>query len=95
MFWKVKKIMYVGGQRYSVPLDGDVIFGYYRKDALENEEHKKKFKEKYGYDLAPPPHGSNTGTSQSFSRVLTGLELEDPALAFLKRRVPRMLGPIF
>jgi multiple sugar transport system substrate-binding protein len=51
---KTKRIMYVGGERYSVPLDGDVIFGYYRKDALENDQNKKKFKAKYGYDLAVP-----------------------------------------
>lgn len=51
---KTKKIMYVNGQRYSVPMDGDVIFGYYRKDALENPAHKAKFKAKYGYALAAP-----------------------------------------
>ena len=51
---KTKRIMYVSGERYSVPMDGDVIFGYYRKDALENEEYKQQFKEKYGYDLAVP-----------------------------------------
>ncbi len=51
---KTKQIMYVGGERYSVPLDGDVIIGYYRKDALENDQNKQKFKDKYGYDLAAP-----------------------------------------
>ncbi|MDB6001296.1 MAG: hypothetical protein JWP52_2995, partial [Rhizobacter sp.] len=51
---KTKRIMYVGAERYSVPLDGDVIMGYYRKDALENDASKQKFKAKYGYDLAPP-----------------------------------------
>jgi multiple sugar transport system substrate-binding protein len=39
---------------YAVPLDGDSIILYYRKDALENEEYKASFKEKYGYDLAVP-----------------------------------------
>lgn len=51
---KTQRIMYVGDERYSVPLDGDVIIGYYRKDALENDAHKQKFKAKYGYDLAAP-----------------------------------------
>ena len=51
---KTKRIMYVGAERYSVPLDGDVLMGYYRKDALENDAHKQKFKAKYGYDLAAP-----------------------------------------
>jgi len=31
---KVQKVMFFLGERYSVPMDGDVIFGYYRKDAL-------------------------------------------------------------
>ena len=51
---KTKRIMYVGAERYSVPLDGDVIMGYYRKDAFENDASKTKFKAKYGYDLAAP-----------------------------------------
>jgi multiple sugar transport system substrate-binding protein len=51
---KTKQLMYVGGERYSVPMDGDVIIGYYRRDALENEEYKQRFKGKYKYDLTPP-----------------------------------------
>ena len=51
---KTQKIMFVGGERYSVPLDGDVIFGYYRTDALDNAEHQKKFEDKFGYALAAP-----------------------------------------
>lgn len=51
---KTKTIMYVGGKRYSVPMDGDVIFGYYRKDAVDNPKHAAGFKKKYGYNLAPP-----------------------------------------
>lgn len=51
---RVKRIMYVGGQRYSVPLDGDVIVGYYRTDAFGNPQAKPRFRAKYGYDLAPP-----------------------------------------
>lgn len=39
---------------YAVPLDGDSIILYYRKDALENEEYKAQFKEEYGYDLEVP-----------------------------------------
>ncbi|GGF93561.1 ABC transporter substrate-binding protein [Paenibacillus abyssi] len=42
------------GKRYAVPIDGDSIIMYYRKDALENEEYKKQFEDKYGYPLAPP-----------------------------------------
>jgi multiple sugar transport system substrate-binding protein len=42
------------GKRYAVPIDGDSIIMYYRKDALENPEYKTKFQAKYGYPLAPP-----------------------------------------
>lgn len=50
----VQKIMYSEGQRYTVPLDGDIIFGYYRTDALDNPDHKKRFADKYKYELARP-----------------------------------------
>lgn len=50
----VQHLMYVKGKRYTVPMDGDVIFGYYRKDAIDNPKHKAAFKKKFGYTLAPP-----------------------------------------
>lgn len=51
---KTQQIMYVGGERYSVPMDGDVIIGYYRTDAIENEEYQQQFEDEYGYPLAAP-----------------------------------------
>ncbi|CEP66563.1 Bacterial extracellular solute-binding, family 1 [Moorella glycerini] len=42
------------GKPYAIPLDGDNHMMFYRKDALENPEYQKKFKEKYGYDLRVP-----------------------------------------
>lgn len=42
------------GKVYSIPDDGDVISLYYRRDLFEDPENKRKFKEKYGYELAPP-----------------------------------------
>ncbi len=42
------------GTWYAVCSDGDVHMFYYRKDAFDNPEHKRKFKAKYGYDLEPP-----------------------------------------
>ncbi|MHC1773738.1 MAG: extracellular solute-binding protein [Flexilinea sp.] len=42
------------GKKYAIPLDGDSIILYYRKDAFEVEEYKAKFKEQYGYDLEVP-----------------------------------------
>ena len=37
-----------------MPLDGDIHTKSYNKVAFERPENKQKFKEKYGYDLAPP-----------------------------------------
>ena len=42
------------GKTYAIPLDGDSILLYYRKDAFENEEYKARFKEQYGYELEVP-----------------------------------------
>lgn len=50
----VQRTMYYKGERYTIPLDGDVIFGYYRTDALDNDENKAKFEAKYGYPLRVP-----------------------------------------
>jgi len=52
---QVKKLMYVKGKRYTVPMDGDMIMMYYRKDAFGHPEAASKFKSKYGYDLPVPP----------------------------------------
>lgn len=42
------------GTWYATCSDGDVHMFYYRKDAFDNPEYKRKFKAKYGYELAPP-----------------------------------------
>jgi multiple sugar transport system substrate-binding protein len=39
---------------YGLPYDGDCINLYYRKDLFDNAEYQKRFKKKFGYDLAPP-----------------------------------------
>lgn len=46
--------MYWGGTLYAMPLDGDIHIMFYNKAAFDRPENKQKFKEKYGYDLAPP-----------------------------------------
>lgn len=51
---KVQKLSYASGSRYTIPLDGDVIMLYYRKDAFESQEAKDKHKAKYGSELAVP-----------------------------------------
>jgi multiple sugar transport system substrate-binding protein len=42
------------GKQYGLVVDGDVLVTYYRKDLFEDPENQAAFKEKYGYDLAPP-----------------------------------------
>ena len=39
---------------YGFPDDGDTLVFYYRKDIFEDAENQAAFKEKHGYDLAPP-----------------------------------------
>lgn len=55
--------MKVEGKIYGFPDDGDVLIFYYRKDIFEDEANKAAFKEKHGYDLAPPT------TWQQFSEI--------------------------
>jgi multiple sugar transport system substrate-binding protein len=50
----VKREMYVLGQRYTVPMDGDMLMGYYRTDALDNPAYQRRFKSQFGYSLQPP-----------------------------------------
>ena len=42
------------GKLVSMPYDGDIHIMYWNKVAFERADNKKKFKAKYGYDLAPP-----------------------------------------
>lgn len=46
--------MTVNGKIYGFPDDGDVFLMFYRKDLFARDDLKKAFKEKHGYDLAPP-----------------------------------------
>src|SRR6185436_8375435 len=52
-----------GGRTVAAPVDGDVALMYYRKDAFENPDHRKRFKEKHGTELAAPR------TWEEFARV--------------------------
>ncbi|MGH6899570.1 MAG: ABC transporter substrate-binding protein [Geminicoccaceae bacterium] len=46
--------MTVNDVTYGLPDDGDVFILYYRKDLFEDPDNQAAFREKYGYDLAPP-----------------------------------------
>lgn len=90
---KVKRIMYVGSERYSVPLDGDVIIGYYRKDALENADYKQKFKDKYNYDLTPP---TTWKQYRDIAEFFTGWDWSGhgkPGFGVLEAQGPKDVGP--
>jgi multiple sugar transport system substrate-binding protein len=39
---------------YGLPYDGDCINLYYRKDLFENPDYRRRFKQRHGYELAPP-----------------------------------------
>lgn len=43
------------GKWYTVPNDCDGQILYYRKDILTNPDYKKRFWEKYGYEMVVPP----------------------------------------
>lgn len=49
-----KTNMYWGGKLYAMPLDGDIQIMFYNKTAFERPENKEKFKDQFGYELAPP-----------------------------------------
>ena len=48
------RLMVWDGKVVAQTIDGDVHTGTYRKDLFENADEQAAFKEKYGYDLAPP-----------------------------------------
>jgi multiple sugar transport system substrate-binding protein len=58
--------MQYDGKIYGFPDDGDVLVTYYRKDLLEDPENQKAFKEKNGYDLAPPKNYKEFGDIACF-----------------------------
>ncbi|MGB7242022.1 MAG: extracellular solute-binding protein [Sulfitobacter sp.] len=42
------------GKYWAIPAEGDAVGWSYRKDWFEDPEEMSAFKDKYGYDLAPP-----------------------------------------
>jgi multiple sugar transport system substrate-binding protein len=48
------RLMKWDGRWIAVTVDGDLFNGYYRKDLLENEAHRKAFKQQYHYEMAVP-----------------------------------------
>jgi multiple sugar transport system substrate-binding protein len=48
------RLMKWEGRLVSVTIDGDLYFGYYRKDLFQETANRTEFKARYGYDLTPP-----------------------------------------
>jgi len=48
------RLMVWNGRYLSQTIDGDQHILYYRLDLFANPQERQRFKEKYGYDLAPP-----------------------------------------
>lgn len=48
------QLMKWDGKTISVTLDGDLYFGYYRKDLFEDPAARTEFRSRYGYELTPP-----------------------------------------
>lgn len=48
------------GRTYALPIDGDNRILYYRKDVLANEDYRREFKKKYGYEMPLPETGPRT-----------------------------------
>ncbi|MCB2009991.1 MAG: extracellular solute-binding protein [Geminicoccaceae bacterium] len=48
------RLMVWDGKVVAQTIDGDVHTGTYRRDLFENPDEQAAFREKYGYDLAPP-----------------------------------------
>ncbi|NTV42015.1 MAG: extracellular solute-binding protein [Syntrophobacteraceae bacterium] len=48
------RLMKWEGKTVAVTIDGDLYFGYYRKDLFEDPANRNEFRAKYGYNLAPP-----------------------------------------
>lgn len=55
--------MKVEGTIYALPDDGDVLVLYYRRDLFEDSDNQAAFRERHGYELAPPT------TWQQFSEI--------------------------
>ena len=56
------------GTRYTLTMDGDILFTYYNSDVYGNPDEQAAFKEKYGYDLAPPATWDQVVDIQEFFR---------------------------
>ena len=89
----VQKIMYFKGARYTIPLDGDIIIGYYRTDALDNDDYKAKFQQKYKYPLQPPKTWPEYRDVAEFFTGWDWAKSGKPGFGVLEAQKPKDVGP--
>lgn len=90
---KVQTLSYVGDNRYTVPLDGDVIILYYRTDAFENPDAVSRFRSEFGRDLRVP---QNWGEYLECAKFFTGWDWAgtgQPGYGVLEAMKPKDVGP--
>jgi multiple sugar transport system substrate-binding protein len=53
---QIRELLYkYNGSNYCASLDGDFVVWQYRKDLMADENHRKAFKSKFGYDIPAQP----------------------------------------
>jgi multiple sugar transport system substrate-binding protein len=74
--------MRVEGKIYGLADDGDVLLLYYRKDIFEDAKVRAGFKEKFGYDLAPPKTWKEFNEISGYITELKGPEVYGAGMHF-------------
>ncbi|WP_127126711.1 extracellular solute-binding protein [Georgenia sp. SYP-B2076] len=90
---KVQTLSYVGKDRYTVPLDGDVIMLYYRKDAFENPEAMSRFRNEVGRDLRVPQTWTEYLECAKFFTGWDWAGTGQPCYGVLEAMKPKDVGP--
>lgn len=90
---RVRQLSTYDSKRYTVPLDGDVIMLYYRKDAFENPEGKKRFKSQTGKDLAVPETWADYVEAAKFFTGWDWAGNGKPCYGVLEAMKPKDVGP--
>lgn len=88
-----QKLTYFGDERYTVPLDGDVIMLYYRKDAFENATAKQRFKAEKGRDLTVPQTWAEYVECAGFFTGWDWAGNGKPCYGVLEALKPKDVGP--
>jgi len=76
-----KTNMYWDGKLYAMPLDGDIHIMFYNKVAFTRPENKAKFKDQFGYELAPPQTWKQWDDMAKFSTAGVGMAATISSLA--------------